>query len=135
MGLDAFDVLPEDMMNYLRYNGRHFSRKLCDFAVSKMYRVENGQKKKISSITKDQLDTLLKNYNITINNNQLYDYVYVANMCKADYFGSSITDDLHLLLYVKDTIDDPDGYDGLVFNRWYADTVRKGMPIDWREML
>jgi len=42
MGLDAFDVLPEDMMNYLRYNGRHFSRKLCDFAVSKMYRVENG---------------------------------------------------------------------------------------------
>ena len=73
MGLDAFDVLPEDMMNYLRYNGRHFSRKLCDFAVNKMYRVENGQKKKISSITKDQLDTLLKNYNITINNNQLYD--------------------------------------------------------------
>jgi hypothetical protein len=28
-----------------------------------------------------------------------------------------------LALYVKDVIDDEDGYDGIVFNRWYADTV------------
>lgn len=33
--LDSFDVLPEDMINYLRYNGRHFNHKLCSYAVSK----------------------------------------------------------------------------------------------------
>lgn len=29
----------------------------------------------------------------------------------------------------------PDGYDGIVFNRWYADTVHLGIPIDWDEMV
>jgi hypothetical protein len=56
-------------------------------------------------------------------------------MCKADFLGSSIKDEEHLALYVKDVIEDVDGYDGLVFNRWYADMVRKGIPIDWEEML
>ena len=32
-------------------------------------------------------------------------------------------------------IDDKDGYDGIVFNRWYADTVTSGIPIEWDEML
>ena len=61
--------------------------------------------------------------NITLNNNQLYDYVYVYNMGNNDFMGSSIADNKHLCLYVKDVIDDKDGYDGIVFNRWYADTV------------
>lgn len=134
--LDTFDVLPEAMVNYLRYNGRHFNRKLCDFAVNQMTKVdESGKEKKIDIIQKNYLDSLLKDYNISLKNNTLYDYVYVANMCKADFLGSSIADDYHLGLYVKDVIDDSDGYEGLVFNRWYADTVRKGIPIDWEEML
>ena len=40
-----------------------------------------------------------------------------------------VTDD------VKDVIDDVDGYDGLVFNRWYADMCRTGVAIDWEAML
>jgi hypothetical protein len=28
-----------------------------------------------------------------------------------------------------------DGYDGIVFNRWYADMVKTGVPIEWDEML
>lgn len=38
---------------------------------------------------------------------------------------------LHLCLYVKDVIDDVDGYDGIAFNRWYADMCRKGIQVDW----
>ena len=34
--LDIYDDMLEDMKHYLRYNGRHFNRKLCDFAISKM---------------------------------------------------------------------------------------------------
>ena len=40
-------------------------------------------------------------------------------------------DGLHLCLYVKDVIDDVDGYDGIAFNRWYADMCRKGIQVDW----
>ena len=32
--LDIYDELPEDMIEYLKYNGRHFNKHLCDFAVS-----------------------------------------------------------------------------------------------------
>lgn len=34
-GFDVYDELPKDMVVYLRYNGRHFNHKLCDYAVSK----------------------------------------------------------------------------------------------------
>ena len=133
--LDYYDTLPEDMINYLRYNGRHFNKKLLDFAVSKMTTKVDGKEEKLNPITKKQLSDLLDKYSIKLENNVLYDAVYVANMCKADFLGSSIIDEGHLALYVKDVIDDVDGYEGLVFNRWYADTVRKGIPIDWSEVL
>lgn len=134
--LDQYDVRPAAMTNYLRYNGMHFSKKLCDFAVSKMYkRNAQGQKEYIVPIEKSKIDELLQKQKIKLENNQLYDYVYVANMCKADFLGSSIKTEDHLALYVKDVIEDPDAYDGLVFNRWYADMCRKGVPIDWEEML
>lgn len=35
-GFDVYDELPEDMIAYLRYNGRHFNRRLVEFATSKM---------------------------------------------------------------------------------------------------
>jgi hypothetical protein len=134
--LDLYDTRPYEMIQYLRHNGMHFNRKMCDFAVSKMTKINsNGKQEKITIITKQTLDELLKRYNITLNNNQLYDYVYVANMCKADFLGSSIKDEEHLAHYVKDVIDDDDAYDGIVFNRWYADMCRLGIPIDWEEML
>ena len=135
--LDIYDVLPEDMINYLRHNGRHFNKKLCDFAVSKMKTTHpsTGEEVKLIPINKETLDNLLKTYKIELKNNELYDYVYVANMCKADFFGSSVPDDQHLCKYVKDVIDDVDGYDGIVFNRWYADMCRKGVPVSWEDML
>ena len=81
------------------------------------------------------VEDILKSYDITIENNILYDAVYVVNMAKADFYGSSITDEKHLALFIKDYIDDEDGYDGIVFSRYYIDTVKKGIPIDWEDML
>ena len=49
--------------------------------------------------------------------------------------GSSIEDELHLARYIKNVIDDPDGYDGMVFTHWYADMCKKGIPIDWEKMI
>ena len=126
--LDIYDDKPTSMKRYLKYYGQHFNKKLCDFAISKM----NHGKAKIS---KDKIDDIMNKYNIKLQNNELYDYVYVYNMGNNDFMGSSIIDEQHLALYVKDVIDDQDGYDGIVFNRWYADTVTTGIPIEWSEML
>ena len=126
--LDIYDDRPTSMKHYLKYYGQHFNRKLNDFAVSKM---NHGK----TPIPKDKVDEILAKHGIKLVHNELYDYVYVYNMGNNDFMGSSIVDEKHLALYVKDVIDDKDGYDGIVFNRWYADTVRLGIPIDWEEMI
>ena len=134
--LTQFDIKPEAMVNYLRYNGPHFNKKLLQFATSKMTKKGiNGKETAIVPYTIEQVDNIVRINNINLEYNQLYDYVFVANMCKADYLGSSITDEMHLAKYIKDVIDDVDGYDGIVFNRWYADMCRKGIVINWEEMI
>ncbi len=131
--LTQYDIKPEGMVNYLRYNGPHFNKKLMEFAAKHM---EKSANVKIIPYTKQEIEQKLTNTGTTLKMNQLYDHVFVANMCKADYLGSSVpSDDIHLCLYIKNVIDDPDGYDGLPFNRWYADMCRKGIVIDWEEMI
>lgn len=135
MDLTQYDIKPEAMVNYLRYNGPHFSKKLCKFACSKMYKIRNGKKEYIEPYTKPDVDRLLADNKVELENNYLYDYIFVANMGKADFLGSSIKDESYLAKYIKDVIDDPDGYEGIAFNRWYADTCRKGEVVDWEEVL
>lgn len=59
----------------------------------------------------------------------------LPNMCKADFLGKSITDETHLIMYVKGVLDDPDAEDGFIFNRFYADSIFMNNPIDWDSML
>jgi hypothetical protein len=77
----------------------------------------------------------MKAHNIEVKQAKGYDCVFVANMAKADYLGSSITDEIHLLKFVKDYIDDPDGYEGLPMTRFFADVIGSGNVIDWEDML
>lgn len=133
--LDIYDVIPEAMKNYLRHNGRHFSEKMCEFAVSKMRKLEDGREVKVKMLDKTKLENLLAIYNISLENDVLYDGVYVLNMANADFYGSSLRDESNLIQFVKDYIDDIDQADGFVFNRFYSDCVRKGVPIPWNECL
>ena len=58
-----YDEKPEGMVNYLRYYGPHFNKKLCDFAASLMYK-ENDEP--IVPATKEDLRNLLLKYNIKL---------------------------------------------------------------------
>ena len=131
--LDSRSVFPEAMENYLEFNGWHFSKKMCQWAVSRMYREENGNKEAIEPYTMDSLKTLQDKANIKFE--LTYDAVYIANMCKADFLGSSIPNETLLVRYVKDVIEDPDGYDGMPFTRFYADCIGSGTSIPWDDVL
>ena len=135
--LDIRDRRPEEMEAYLSNFGWHFNKKMCEFAVSLMKKLNpsTGKKERIEPISKEKVDELLTRYGIKLENNALYDYVYVANMGKADYLKSSIPDEAHLALYIKDTIEDPDAPDGATMRRWYATMIAAGEPIEWDEML
>ena len=131
--LTQYDIKPEAMVNYLRSIGPHFNNQLCAFAAKNMTRSGNI---KITPFTKEEVEQKLKNTGTVLKMNQLYDHVFVATMCRADFWGESVPgDDMHLCMYIRNVIDDPDGYDGLPFNRWYADMCRKGIVIDWEEMI
>ena len=132
MRLDDREEFPMGLEKYLSMYGWHFSKKLCNFAVSNM-RKDSGEK--IAPITKEALDLLLAKNSIELDNKFGYDYVFVANMCKADYLGSSVPDETHLAKFVKDYCDDYDGYSELPMTRFYADTIGKGIPIIWEDML
>ena len=134
--LSQYEEYPKEMLVYMRHYGPHFNRKMFEFAVSQMtYEDEDGKEKSVTPYTKDEISNLLNMHGVEVRRNQLYDAAYVATMCKADFLGSSIKDEKHLALYVKDVIDDIDAPDGLVFNRWYADMCYKGIAIDWEAML
>lgn len=90
---------------------------------------------KLTPFTKENLDTMLKTNNINIENDVGYDALYVLNMAKADYHGSSITEDAKMIKFVKDYLDDPDGYDGIALTRFYADCIGKGEMIPWEDVL
>ena len=134
--LTKYDIRPEGFDNYIKYNGPHFNEKLLYFAISKMYKRKDGELKQIEPYSEEDVERILNKYLIRLENQDiLLDHVYVANMAKADYAGSSIEDDKHLALYIKNVIDDVDAYDGKVFTHWYVDMTKKGIPIDWRKMI
>lgn len=53
--LTNYDIKPADFLNYLRYYGSHFNKKLCDFALKQFPKKE---------YSKEKLDILLQSHNI-----------------------------------------------------------------------
>lgn len=135
--LTDYNPIPDDMRAYLRNYDYSFSRKAFEFAVSLM-RKDNPVTKKPEPIepwSREQVDDLLKRNNITLENNIGYNYVYVANMLRADKFKSSIPDEAHLALGIKDVIDDVDCSPYCVFLEWMAKMDGNGEPIEWSELI
>ena len=130
--LDYYDILPKGMDAYLSSYGWHFSKALCEWAVSKM-RDRNGEKVKMK--TKEEVDSILTDAGVEIENDYGYDKVFVMHMGLSDYWGSSISDQAHLARYVKDVLDDKDGYDGIALTRFLADCSAKGVPINWEDVI
>lgn len=129
--MGSYDEIPEGMKTYINNYGCHFNRKLCEEAVSRMYRDDE----ELTPYTKEQVDKLLETYNVRPHRGKLYDAVYVANMGLFDYLGRSIPDEKHLAMFVKDMIDDSDATDGFIFNRFVADSYYMNCPIEWEDCI
>ena len=130
--LDTYDRMPADIEEYLKKNGWSFSKKMCEYAVSRM---KDRAGNKVTPLTQEQVDKMLATHGVTLKNDNGYDAVYVANMARADYWGSAIADEQHLVMFVRDYIDDPDGYKGLPFTRYFAALIGSGTNAPWEELL
>lgn len=129
--LDKYDNMEKDMKKYLEKNGWHFSKRMYEFAVGNM---RNKDDKPINILSKEEIDSKFRQHNIAITYKG-YDAPYVYCMAMADFYGSSLPNEMFVLRYVKDYIEDPDGYDEIAFTRYYADTIGSGTPIEWEDVL
>lgn len=133
--LDTWEDMPDDMKKYLKNYGYHFNHKIYQFAVSKMFKKNGDKREKIQAIDKDKVQEILKKYNITLENDEMYDSSYVYSMIMADFMGKSIPNEQYAAMHIKDRIDDADQPDGYIFNEWYAKMCYAGIPIDWEEFV
>lgn len=129
--LDIYDDMPPAMKAYISNYGFHFNKKACEYAVKRMKKNAG----KIDPYTQEQVKELFSRYGITLKNDTMHDATYVANMAKADYLGKSLPNEQYLAMFVRDYIDDEDGCGEEAFRRWIADSVGRGEPIDFEEIL
>ncbi|MCM1034916.1 MAG: hypothetical protein NC346_02480 [Prevotella sp.] len=132
MRLDTYETMNQPMRAYLSANGWHFSKKMAEWAISLMRDREGKpvKPKEISTLTE-----LLKAHNLPTENLLGYDIVYVEAMARSDFFGSSLTTEALLIRFVSDYLGDKDAYEGMPLTRFYADTIGKGIPIPWEELI
>lgn len=119
------------MEDYLSAYGWHFSKKMCEFAVS-LLKDKNGN---VMAVTKEQTDTMLRNNGIHIDQNSGYDYVYVFAWLKSTLYGSAILDETRLAAAVKDYMDGHNAYEEMAFTHFYSDVIACGHVIIWEDML
>lgn len=130
-----FLLMSKEKQQYIVLYGRHFNKDMYEYAASKM-RKENkqtGKEEKLPQYQKEEVDSILKKYNVTVENKSGYDYVYVAQMCRADFLGESVPDEQRLALYVKNKCDDVDAPEGLIFREWCARMDAAGEYVPWED--
>lgn len=134
--LDIYDVFPIGFREYLNNYGWNFSKKLYEFAVAGMKKMDsNGKEVPITPYSNEEVQQLLKQYGIELKNNVAYNACYVANMLKADFLGKSLPNEQYLCMHIKCYLDDVDGSPTRAMDEFYAKTIALGIPIIWEDML
>lgn len=135
--LDIYDATPKEMRAYLRNWGDHFNKKAVECAISGMKRLNKatGKADPIEVVKKEQIEELMQKYNLKLEHNEGYDFVYYYHQGMTDLFKSSVPDEQHLCQYVYDRIEDIDMPGGNALRHWIADQDKKGKGIYWEDFL
>lgn len=133
---DNYTILPSGMRDYIDTYGFHFSKKACEYAVEGMKKLDpnTGKKKSIDMLPKEQVDEILKRYDMKPENSKGYDAVYLFHVAKADY-PKLCPDEQKQATYVKETLDDVDASEETTFRVWLAKMVGNGEPIMWEDIM
>lgn len=130
-------VITEEEAQYMeRYKG-HFSHRLAEWAISMMECKDqlSGNMQPIKPYPIEEVEEMVAPFRKHIGEEAVYDAWYLANMCKADFLGSSVPDKEHVALYIKDTLCDPDGEPQMVLACFRAKCDVKHIPIFWERMM
>lgn len=122
-------MLPNDAKEYFREYGCKFSKKLSEYAVSKM-KNKNGQNGTTKHISYESVMQELNKNGVHVDDEDKWNAYYLFNMYYSDFYPNTLKDEKQISSAVKDKLDDPDGYEGDVFVEWYAKIIYRHIPIN-----
>lgn len=121
----------EHYRTYKMHQGMHFSDKLAEYASSKMVNA-NGMNHTWSC--KD-VEGAFASLGLKLPEKSTWgDATYAANMLYSD-FAQLLKSDTDAVKMAHELLTDPDGYDGMLFNRYTADIMEKGICVPWMDLI
>ena len=121
----------EDYHEYHEKHGLHFSEKLAMWASDKMVNADGTK----HSWSVEDVKGAFKSLGYEKPEKCTWgDATYLANMYYSDFMPMLKTEtDAVKMAYM--IMKDPDGYDGMAFNRWTADIMTKNENVDWKSVM
>lgn len=121
----------EKYHQYIEKNGMHFSDKLAEWASKKMKNATGND----HTWSKSDVQGAYKGLGMSLPSGSTWgDATYAANMLYAD-LGPDLRNELDAVRFGNRLLSDPDGYEGMLFNRYTADIMRKNEDIPWDKLM
>ena len=127
--------ISEGEAQYMDANQGHFSKALAHWAISRMRTKGDGRKLiRINAVPLDEVENTLREHDVNIKEESIYDAWYLYNMCLADY-RKALPEKEDIVNFIDETINDPDCDPTAVLACWRAkmDTMR--VPIHWERYM
>lgn len=115
------------------YQGQ-FSKKLAEWAISKMRVKHYGKEEEVKAIPLDAVIGAMKNAGVNIHEECIYTAYYLWHMAIADN-PRSLDSDNRRAWYVDEKLNDPDGKPSNVLACFRAKMDNAGIPIMWERMI
>lgn len=109
----------------------HFTEKLADWASSNMVNADG----KAHSWKVEEVKSAFPSLGFSLKNGYTWgDVAYMANTIYADYI-QCLKSETDALKMANAIMNDPDGYDGMIFNRYTADIMSKNVEVPWKDLM
>ena len=133
---DMKQYISEDRKIYEDMYHGQFSKKLAKWAIENMKTkdIQSGKEKPIEARSLEEVQSIIKEFNIELEDKYKYTAWYLFNMAIADYRVSLPNDEVRAC-FVWETIKDPDGCPANVLDCFVTKMCNAGEIICWDEML
>lgn len=113
-----------------------FSKRLAEWAINNMETKDPQTKemKPIKARSIEDMQSVLKQYDVEIQDEFIYTAWYLFNMAIADYPKTCKTDELRAM-FVEETLCDPDGMPENVLDCFATKMCNANIPIYWEKYL
>lgn len=121
----------KDYQEYRKKHGMHFSEELSVWASAHMINSDGTE----HGWSVEDVKNAYKSLGYELKGNYTFgDVTYIANQIYAD-FGKCLKADTDAVKMAYALTVDPDGYDGMIFNRYTSDIMEQGVCVPWEKFI